>query len=172
MGRVVVPKEIRRTLRIREGDPLEIYTAGDGSVVLRKFSPVGELSEFAKDFSGAIENALSHTVLICDKDTVISANGEYRKEYAARPVSKQLEAVIESRTPFMCNSAQEGTCIPVYEGEDLSSLCAQIIRPIISESHKIVEVMVIRKSRQDQFGETEMKSAQVAAEVIGAQLSQ
>ena len=76
MGRVVVPKEIRRTLRIREGDPLEIYTAGDGSVVLRKFSPVGELSEFAKDFSGAIENALSHTVLICDKDTVISANGE------------------------------------------------------------------------------------------------
>lgn len=172
LGRVVVPKEIRRTLRIREGDPLEIFTDKDGSVVLKKYSPIGELSEFARDFSGAIENAVDHTVLICDKDAVISVSGEFKREYAARPISRQLEAVIDSRTPFMKNSAEAGSCIPIYEGEDVSKIHAQIIRPILSEGQTIGAVIIIGKQRGDVFGEVELKSLEVAAGFLGSQMEQ
>ena len=80
LGRVVIPKEIRRTLRIREGDPLEIYTDRDGGVILRKYSPIGELSGFAKEYTESLVRALGNTAVICDKDQVISASGTARRE--------------------------------------------------------------------------------------------
>ena len=75
LGRVVIPKEIRRTLRIREGDPLEIFTDRDGEVILKKYSPIGELSGFAKEYTESLVRALGHVALICDKDQIISAAG-------------------------------------------------------------------------------------------------
>lgn len=172
LGRVVVPKEIRRTLRIREGDPLEIFTEKDGSVVLKKYSPIGELSEYARDFTGAIGTALDKTVIICDKDMVVSASGEYKKEYFSRPISKQLEAIIDSRAVFMKNSAEQGSCVPIYEGEDVSQMYAQVIRPIICEGQTIGAVIVVGKERNDHFGEVESKSAEVAAVYLGSQMAQ
>lgn len=172
LGRVVVPKEIRRTLRIREGDPLEIYTNNDGSVILKKYSPIGELSQYAKDFSQAIESALDHTVIICDKDTVVSVSGEYKKEYSSRPISRQLEQIIDSRQPFLKPSAMDGSSVPVYEGEDIGKLSAQIIRPIICEGQTIGAVIVLGKDEKDKFSEVEEKSAEVAAMFLGAQMAQ
>ena len=58
LGRVVIPKEIRRTMRIREGDPLEIFTDRDGSVILRKYSPIGEIGEFAQEYAEAMHKTL------------------------------------------------------------------------------------------------------------------
>ena len=75
LGRVVIPKEIRRTLRIREGDPLEIYTDKDGEVILKKYSPIGEISSFAKDYTESLFRALGHIACICDRDMVVSASG-------------------------------------------------------------------------------------------------
>ena len=90
LGRVVVPKEIRRMLRIREGDPLEIFTDKDGGIVLRKYSPIGELSEYARDFAAALGEVLDKTVIVCDRDTVVSVSGEHTLEYTARPISRAL----------------------------------------------------------------------------------
>ena len=69
LGRIVIPKEIRRTLRIREGDPLEIYTDREGGVILKKYSPIGELASLAVDFAEVLSNTLSFTAVICDRDT-------------------------------------------------------------------------------------------------------
>lgn len=172
LGRVVVPKEIRRTLRIREGDPLEIFTESDGSVVLKKYSPIGELSEYAKYFSGAIGSVIDHTVVICDKDSVISAGGDHKKEYMDKKISKELEAVIESRMAFMRNTAQEGTCIPIYENEDVSQIHAQVIRPIICEGQTIGAVVILGRESGDHFSDVEAKSAEVAAVFLGFQMEQ
>lgn len=172
LGRVVVPKEIRRTLRIREGDPLEIFTEKDGSVVLKKYSPIGELSEYAQFFSYAVGTVIDKTVVITDKDTVISASGEFKKDYLGKPISRQLESVIESRAAFMHNSSDNGSCIPVYEGEDISIMHAQFIRPIICEGQTIGAVIVVGKRLEDHVSEAEAKSAEVAALYLGTQMEQ
>lgn len=172
LGRVVVPKEIRRTLRIREGDPLEIFTEKDGSVVLKKYSPIGELSEYARFFSYAVGTVIDKTVIICDKDSIISSTGDAKKEYVGKPISRQLEAIIESRAAFMHNSSDEGTCIPVYEGEDAGTIKAQFIRPILSEGQTIGAVIILGKKDSDRLSDAEAKSAEVAAVYLGTQMEQ
>ena len=72
LGRVVVPKEIRRTLRIREGDPLEIFTDREGEIILKKYSPIGELSAFAKQYAESLSQVLECLVGICDMDQVVA----------------------------------------------------------------------------------------------------
>ena len=140
LGRVVIPKEIRRTLRIREGDPLEIYTSADGSITLKKYSPIFELSAYAEQLTKVLENAFSGTVLICDKDSVIAACGELRKNYERKPVSKKAEQAIENRRTLVLSGSE---CIPVYDDEDVSSHSGQVIRPIISEGQAIGGVFLI-----------------------------
>jgi AbrB family transcriptional regulator (stage V sporulation protein T) len=80
LGRVVIPKEIRRTLRIREGDPLEIFTDRDGEVILKKYSPIGELGEFAKQFAESLNKSLGHVACIADRDAILATSGTTRKE--------------------------------------------------------------------------------------------
>ncbi len=91
LGRVVIPKEIRRTMRIREGDPLEIFTDRDGEVILKKYSPLGELSNFAKEYTEALNQTLGHVAFICDKDVIIAVTGAGHKEMIDKPISKDLK---------------------------------------------------------------------------------
>ena len=98
LGRVVVPKEIRRTLRIREGDPLEIFTDKEGEIILKKYSPMGELGTFAQQYVDAVAATLGKTVAICDRDQIIAAYGSLKKEILGLPLHKGLEEVIHNRT--------------------------------------------------------------------------
>ena len=97
LGRVVIPKEIRRTLRIREGDPLEIFTDREGEIILKKYSPIGELGTFAKEYADSLGQVLGLPVCICDRDTVIAAAGGAKKEYQGKAISPGLERLIENR---------------------------------------------------------------------------
>ena len=97
LGRVAIPKEIRRTLRIREGDPLEIYTDRDGEVILKKYSPIGEMSAFAKDYTESIFRAMGHIACIVDRDQVVAASGVSKKELSDKPISPDLETAIANR---------------------------------------------------------------------------
>lgn len=97
LGRVVIPKEIRRTMRIREGDPLEIFTDNDGEVVFKKYSPVGEMSPFAAQYADVMSRACGLTVLICDRDHVVAAAGGAKKDFLERRISGQLEEVMDQR---------------------------------------------------------------------------
>ena len=132
LGRVVIPKEIRRTLRIREGDPLEIYTDRDGGVILRKYSPIGELSGFAKEYTESLVRALGNTAVICDKDQVISASGTARRELQDKSLSPELERVMQERKTVSM-SGQEGKRIPIAADEDAAAYTAQVIAPILVE---------------------------------------
>ncbi len=172
LGRIVVPKEIRRTLRIREGDPLEIFTISDGSVVLKKYSPIGELSEYAEEFVQSMKTTLDTTCIICDKDVVVAASGDYKKDYIGKSVSRQLEQAIELRTTQVKNNASGVEFIPVTEGEDVSEFRAEVVRPIICEGQTIGAVVLLSKTDRRAFGEVEAKSAEVAALFMGRQMEQ
>ena len=97
LGRVVIPKEIRRTMRIREGDPLEIYTEKDGEVIFKKYSPIGELGDFAANYVETLAKARGHCSCITDRDNVIAVSGLPKKELIEKPVSSELENVMNEK---------------------------------------------------------------------------
>ena len=111
LGRVVIPKEIRRTLRIREGDPLEIFVDRDGEVILKKYSPIGELGDFAKEYADSLFESLNHIILISDRDSIIAVAGTSKKDYIEKPVGAIVEKTLEDRKSRLeKNSGQYEIC--------------------------------------------------------------
>lgn len=170
LGRVVVPKEIRRTLRIREGDPLEIFTDREGGVILKKYSPIGEMGDYAKQFAEGISKTLGEIALICDRDAVVSVGGTSKKEYLDRAITKEIEEVMSGRKP---HTAVKGSkCIPIINDEDNGDeYTAQVIVPIISEGEPIGAAMLVSKESED-LGDAALKICQVIASFIGKQMEQ
>ena len=109
LGRVVIPKEIRRTLRIREGTPLEIFTDREGEIILKKYSPIGELGAFAGQYAESLAQTTGLTVCVCDRDQVIAVSGGSRKELLGKNISRQLETVIEDRENILVDN-KEHSC--------------------------------------------------------------
>ena len=107
LGRVVIPKEIRRTMRIREGDPLEIYTDRDGEVIFKKYSPIGELHAFASEYADTLQKTAGMPIFICDRDAIITVAGASKREYMDRKISRSLEEIIESRSLYVRGSGRE-----------------------------------------------------------------
>lgn len=173
LGRVVIPKEIRRTLRIREGDPLEIFTDREGEIILKKYSPIGEMGDFARGFAEAISKTLGHTTLICDRDSFIAAAGNGKKDYIEKPVSREIENLMEQRQPYVASRRSANIPKPILNTEDDgSSYSAQIIVPVISEGEATGAVVIITKQEEVQFGDIELKVAQTAAGFLGKQMEQ
>jgi AbrB family transcriptional regulator (stage V sporulation protein T) len=172
LGRVVIPKEIRRTLRIREGDPLEIFTDREGGVILKKYSPIGELSDFSKEYAESLQQAIGHIVLIADKDAIISASGAPKKEYTEKKVSDELEKIMEDRKTVLLGEGNN-KAIPLYNDEDVSDkYSAQVISPITAESDAIGAVIILSRQSGEKFGELEMKLAETASSFLGKQMEQ
>ena len=107
LGRVVIPKEIRRTLRIREGDPLEIFTDREGQIILKKYSPIGELSQFSKQYTDSLAQTTGHIVCITDRDQLISVSGNSKKDLMGKNISKELETVINERESILASSTDK-----------------------------------------------------------------
>ena len=168
LGRVVIPKEIRRTLRIREGDPLEIYTATDGEVIFKKYSPVGELSEFAGQYADVISRISSLPTLICDKDHVIAAAGVSKREFLERRVSAVLENYMESRKSYAANQQNAGDIQPIEGIEHPAS----VIYPIISSGDVTGAVVMLSSESIKVPSGAEIKLAQSAAAFLGKQMEE
>ena len=168
LGRVVIPKEIRRTLRIREGDPLEIYTATDGEVIFKKYSPVGELSEFAGQYADVISRISSLPTLICDKDHVIAAAGVSKREFLERRVSAVLENYMESRKSYAANQQNAGDIQPIEGIEHPAS----VIYPIISSGDVTGAVVMLSSESIKVPSGVEIKLAQSAAAFLGKQMEE
>ncbi len=170
LGRVVIPKEIRRTLRIREGDPLEIFTDREGGVILKKYSPIEELSEFSKEYSEALQQSIGNIVIISDKDSIISISGSSKKEYMDKKVSNQLEKIMDDRKSLVLNSPAQST-IPLHSDEEGDSYKAQVIVPIMAEGD-VVGAIIIASKEVNTFGDLELKLAETAASFLGKQMEQ
>lgn len=170
LGRVVVPKEIRRTLRIREGDPLEIFTDREGEIILKKYSPIGELSQFAGQYAESLAQNTGCLICITDKDHVVVASGNGKKDFDGKPISKQLEAVITGRENFLARIG-DSEFIKVTI-DDSSEYAAQVVSTIICEGDAIGAVVIYSKEEKIEIGENEMKLAKVAAGFLGRQMEQ
>ncbi|CAM3098813.1 stage V sporulation protein T [Paenibacillus sediminis] len=168
LGRVVIPKEIRRTLRIREGDPLEIFVDRDGEVILKKYSPIGELGDFAKEYAESLYESTSHITIISDRDNVIAVAGGSKKEYLDKQVGSILENSMDNRKTILETSA--GTYeISKDHPETLSSF---VIAPIISSGDPIGTVVLLSKDESVKMSQLEMRLAETAAGFLGKQMEQ
>lgn len=169
LGRVVIPKEIRKTLRIREGDPLEIFTDRDGGVILKKYSPIEELSNFSKEYAESLQQAIGNIVLIADKDEFISVCGISKKEYLEKKISNELEKVLSNRKTVCIT--EEDKFLPLCADENLSNkYSSQIISPIVAEGDAIGAVIILSKEGDEKLGIVEQKLAETAASFLGKQM--
>jgi len=167
LGRVVVPKEIRRTLRLREGTPLEIFTDREGEIILKKYSPMAELGAFARQYAEALAQTTGHAVYITDRDQVIAVAGG-KKELLQKPLSKQLEQMILNRESGQWSRDEKKyTAITAEGGEDYPY---QTLQVVLSEGDAIGAVILMSKDPKARMGETEQKLAVTAAGFLGRQM--
>lgn len=170
LGRVVIPKEIRRTLRIRESDPLEIFTDREGEIILKKYSPIGELGSFAREYAEALATASGHSVCITDRDQVIAVAGGIKKDSIGAPVTGQLEEVMKEREYV---SAEQNSQKHVkITNEDAGDVLPQVISPILCEGDVIGSVILRSRDGSRRMGETEQILAKCAAGFMGRQMEQ
>ena len=172
LGRVVIPKEIRRTLRIREGDPLEIFTDHDGEVVLKKYSPIGEIAAIARDYTDSLYRSLGHIVLICDRDMVVSVSGTSKRELWEKAISHDLENLIGNRQVVHQNAASGARMLPIVADDDPSGYSAQIVVPIIADGEVIGALCLLSKESGVKMTDTDLKVAETTAGIVGRQMEQ
>ncbi len=172
LGRVVIPKEIRRTLRIREGDPLEIYTDREGEVILKKYSPIGELSDFAEAYAESLHNTSGHIIAVADRDSIIAVSGGSRKDLLEKPLSPDIEKIIENRDTFVANTADGGKVPVITDEKGNAKYTCHVISPIISEGDAIGAVLMLSADPKVKMGEVETKLVQSAANFLGRHLEQ
>lgn len=170
LGRVVVPKEIRRTLRIREGDPLEIFTDREGEIILKKYSPIGELGLFAKQYAESLAQTMGHMVCITDRDMIIATAGGAKKDYHGKAISPQLEQLIQERENLQA-AAGERKFVPVIRDE-IEGITSESIYPVICEGDAIGSVIFLARDGKVKMGEIEMKVLASAAGFLGRQMEQ
>ncbi len=166
LGRVVVPKEIRRTLRIREGDPLEIYTDREGGIVLRKYSPIGELGEVAKEYVESVASVAGCTVCATDRDMVVAAAGPEKKEYLGREIHTKLQQCIEDRRTVVAKRDEAKFC-PITED---SHEVEEAVSPIISQGDAIGTIVLLSKNEDKSFSDFEEKMAICGSLFLGRQM--
>ena len=163
LGRVVIPKEIRRTMRIREGDPLEIYTSRDGEVIFKKYSLLGGVDDFAGQLCETMSRSTGSICAVTDRDTVISVAGGAKRELMGKHITSELEQIMESRRIYQY--AGEGDVISVSDSSD--KLLVHVAAPILSEGDLLGLVLFIGTSATPATGDAEFKLAQTIAAFLG-----
>lgn len=169
LGRVVIPKEIRRTLRIRESDPLEIFTDREGEIILKKYSPIGEMSTFAKEYAESLSQVSGHIAMITDRDQFIAVSGGM-KTTLGKSISLDLEDKIEKRENIIAIRG-ERQFITIADG-DTGEYMSEAIAPILSEGDVIGAVILVSEDPKAKMGEVEQKLIQSAAGFLGRQMEQ
>jgi AbrB family transcriptional regulator, stage V sporulation protein T len=168
LGRVVIPKEIRRTLRIREGDPLEIFVDRDGEVILKKYSPIGELGDFAKEYAESLYESMNHIVMISDRDTIIAIAGASKKDYLEKQIGNLVESCMENRKAALETGSVQSELI-----KDLTeTYTSSVVAPIVAGGDPIGAVILASKDENVKMGQMEMKMAETAAGFLAKQMEQ
>lgn len=149
LGRVVVPKEIRKILRIREGDPLEIYTGTTGEVILKKYSPISELGQIAEGFAESASSVLGLPVLVSDTDRFVAVSGLKQKDYINKAIDEDLDNIIQQKSKFESQS--------------------KIVIPILSNGDPIGSVTILPPDGRG-LSELEVKTAELGAGFLAKQM--
>ena len=163
LGRVVIPKEIRRTMRIREGDPLEIYTSRDGEVIFKKYSLLGGMEDFATQLCETMSRSTGSICAVTDRDTVIAVAGGGKRELIGKRITPELEQIMENRRIYQFSG--EGQAILVSDSTD--KLVTSVAAPILAEGDLLGMVLFISSAPGTVTGEAEFKLAQTIAAFLG-----
>ena len=170
LGRIVIPKEIRKTLRIKEGDPLEIFTDKDGEIILKKYSPIGELSEFAINYAETLAKTTGHIACFTDKDTVIAVSGAPKKEFLQQNLSSELEEIMDQKEIYTSKGNNE-VSLPITQNDNQErKYNSQVVYPIVSQGDSIGSIILISKDKNTKMGDMELKVVQSAASFLGSQM--
>ena len=168
LGRVVIPKEIRRTLRLREGTPLEIFTDREGEIIFKKYSPMAELGTFAAQYADALAAGSGHMVCITDRDQVLAVSGGMKKEVRQKGISEDLSRLL-SRRETLTASRGDARFIPILAEENPEYLSETIV-PILCEGDVIGSVILAGREEKSRMDETEKKLAATASGFLGKQM--
>ncbi len=166
LGRIVIPKEIRRTLKIREGDPLEIYTEKDGGVIFRKYSPMGDLQDFATQICESIGANTGYVAAVADRDSIIALHGAPKRELMDKPNSQELDRLMESRKNYRYEPG--GEMLRATEGSDKYHL--GVAAPILSQGDLMGCVMLLLAENSPPLAEADQRLAQTVAGFLGKQM--
>lgn len=166
LGRVVIPKEIRRTMRIREGDPLEIYTENDGEVIFKKYSPIGELSHFANQYAEVLSKSCGMPVLIADRDAVVASYGIPKKDIVDHRITEKLEACLEQRKTFTFDGTHKILAVNTVERP------VSVAAPILAAGDLSGTVIMLLGENQAKPTESEIKLITVAASFLAKQMEE
>ena len=167
LGRIIIPKEVRKELRIREGNQIEIFTYSEGSIIFKKYSPIRELTDFVNKYGKSLEQIVGNIIIICDKDNIISVNGVTQEKYLQKKVSLDLEKVMENTKSLIFGKGRSKT-IPLFVDEVIDGkYTAQIISPIFSGKYVVGAVIIVSTEQNKNFGQLELKSAETAAIFLG-----
>lgn len=167
LGRIVIPKEIRRTQRIRRGDPLEIFTSAEGEVIFKKYSPMVEIASVADQYTVVLAKQLGLTAFICDKDTIVAASGSGKKELAEMRVSRPLERIMESRKTYAVQLGEE-QLLPC-EGCNRSILAAC---PVVTAGDVIGAIGFLASESVTEAGEELVRAVELGAALLAKQLEE
>ena len=166
LGRIVIPKEIRRTLRIREGDPLEIYTEKDGGVIFRKYSPMGDLQEFASQMCEAIGSGIGKIAAVADRDAIIALSGVPKRELLDKPNSQELDKLMEQRKHYRYVHGES----PVRAAEGTEKYHLGAASPILCQGDLMGCMMLLLGENDEPLSESDQKVVQIAANFLGSQM--
>ena len=164
LGRVVIPKEIRRTMRIREGEPLEIFTDKEGEVIFKKYSPLGDLGEYSAKYAEAINKVSGLTVAVCDRDTVLAASGTGSRDVIERMISEPVSAMLETRKPYAAPEGAPGPALTESGAGNVSYLS-----PIVREGDVVGGIMLLQNGANARPDEADRKMINAGALFLSKQ---
>lgn len=167
LGRVVIPKEIRRTLRIREGDPLELFTDRD-ELMLKKYSPIASIGRFAEGTAKSLNEQSGYLAVICDTDAVLSASGQGKRGLAGKRVSDKMTEIMTARRSFLACKAEGGDVVPV-SGEEETGASAQVIVPVVAGGDCLGAVVLLSYEEGAIMEASAVKLARLTADIIANQ---
>lgn len=172
LGRVVIPKEIRRTMKIREGEPLEIFVDREGEVILKKYSPIGELTEFAQEYADSLTEVTDHVALVLDKDVVVAVAGAPRKEYLEKPISNAAKQIFETKQTTLINEpGAHAFCEGCKAEAEDCKFSSTVLSPIILDDDQVIGVVVLSSKEEGrEMGELEIKLTNTAAGFLAKQM--
>ena len=167
LGRVVIPKEIRRTLRIREGDPLELFTDHD-ELMLKKYSPIASIEQFAKGTAKSLNEQSGYLAVICDTDGILQASGQGKKQLAGKALSEKMTQVMLARKSYLANKAEGGDILPIASDSELT-ITAQVIVPVITNGDCLGAVCLLSTDEGAIMEASAVKLARLTSDIIASQ---
>ncbi|MCD8373152.1 MAG: AbrB/MazE/SpoVT family DNA-binding domain-containing protein [Clostridia bacterium] len=167
LGRVVIPKEIRNTLRLKSGDPLEIFTDRD-ELMLKKYSPIASLEKFSEGTAKSLNDLSGHLAIVCDTDGVLYAAGTGKKEVSGKNLSAAMDNILTGRKSYIANLSEGGDIVPITEGGE-SSVTAQIIVPIVAGGDCLGAIALVSSEQGAKIEAGAVKLAQLSATILANQ---